>query len=199
MQPAQQQPHDYSPEEYLQLEELAEYKSEYHDGEILPMTGGTTNHNQITGNFYAALKYSNKRKGYRVFITEVKLWIPQIRRFTYPDVMITNGQPNYFENRRDTITNPLIIVEVLSQSTKDYDRGDKFEYYRTLPSFQEYILVSQFKVHVEHFVKTNEHQWLLSEYAQLEAKLELNTIPVIITLADIYDEVNFEESNLDGA
>ena len=193
MQSAQTQSHYYSPEEYLQLEELTEAKNEYHDGEILPMTGGTTNHNQIVGNFYAALKYSNKRTGYRVFMSEVKLWIPQIRRFTYPDVMITNGQPNYFENRRDAITNPLIVIKVLSQSTKDYDRGDKFEYYRTLPSFQEYLLISQFKVHVEHFVKTSENQWLLSEYAQLEAQLELNTIPVVITLADIYDEVDFEE------
>lgn len=195
MQPAPQQSHYYSPEEYLQLEELAEDKNEYHDGEIFPMTGGTINHNQIAGNFYAAIKYSDKRTGYRVFMSEVKLWIPQIRRFTYPDVMITNGQPDYFENRRDTITNPLIIIEVLSQSTKDYDRGNKFEYYRTLPSFQEYLLVSQFKVHVEHFIKTSTNQWLLSEYAQLEAKLELNTIPVVITLADIYDEVNFEENS----
>jgi len=197
MQPAQQQLPDYSPEEYLQLEELAEYKNEYHDGEILPMTSGTVKHNQIAGNFYVAFKLVLKKQNYRVAIGDVKLWIPLTRRFVYPDVMVIAGKINYFENRRDTITNPLIIVEVLSQSTKDYDRGDKFEYYRTLPSFQEYILVSQFKVHVEHFVKTNENQWLLSEYAQLEAKLELNTIPVVMTLADIYDEVNFEEGNLD--
>ena len=198
MQPAQQQSHYYSPEEYLQLEELAEYKSEYHDGEILPMTGGTVKHNQIAGNFYVALKLALKKQNYRIAIGDVKLWIPLIRRFVYPDIMVIAGKINYFENRRDTITNPLIIVEVLSQSTKDYDRGDKFEYYRTLPSFQECILVSQFKVHVEHFVKTNEHQWLLSEYAQLEAKLKLSTIPVIMTLADLYDEVNFEEGSLDG-
>ena len=198
MQPAQQQSHYYSPEEYLQLEELAEYKSEYHDGEILPMTGGTVKHNQIAGNFYVALKLALKKQNYRIAIGDVKLWIPLIRWFVYPDIMVIAGKINYFENRRDTITNPLIIVEVLSQSTKDYDRGDKFEYYRTLPSFQEYILVSQFKVHVEHFVKTNEHQWLLSEYAQLEAKLKLSTIPVIMTLADLYDEVNFEEGSLDG-
>ncbi|BAP56995.1 hypothetical protein THII_2698 [Thioploca ingrica] len=199
MQSAQPQSHYYSPEEYLQLEELAEYKSEYHDGKIFPMTGGTTNHNQIAGNFYVALKLALKKQNYQVAIGDVKLWIPLIRRFVYPDVMVIAGKINYFENRRDTITNPLIIIEVLSQSTKNYDRGDKFEYYRTLPSFQEYILVSQFKVHVEHFVKTSENQWLLSEYAQLEAKLELNTIPVVMTLADIYDEVNFEESSLDGA
>lgn len=199
MQPAQQQLPDYSPEEYLQLEEIAEYKSEYHDGEILPMTGGTFKHNQIAGNFYVALKLALKKQNYRVAIGDVKLWIPLTRRFVYPDVMVIAGKINYFENRRDTITNPLIIVEVLSQSTKDYDRGDKFEYYRTLPSFQEYILVSQFKVHVEHFFKTNENQWLLSEYAQLEAQLKLNTLPVVMTLADIYDEVNFEEGNLDGA
>lgn len=197
MQSAQPQLPDYSPEEYLQLEELAEYKNEYHDGEIFSMTGGTFKHNQIAGNFYVALKLALKEQNYRVAIGDVKLWIPLIRRFVYPDVMVIAGKINYFENRRDTITNPLIIVEVLSQSTKDYDRGDKFEYYRTLLSFQEYILVSQFKVHVEHFVKTNEHQWLLSEYAQLEAKLELSTIPVVMTLADIYDEVNFEEGNLD--
>ena len=193
MQSAQTQSHYYSPEEYLQLEELTEAKNEYHDGEILPMTGGTFKHNQIAGNCYVTLKLALRKQNYQVAIGDVKLWIPLIRRFVYPDVMVIAGTINYFENRHDTITNPLIIIEVLSQSTKDYDRGDKFEYYRSLPSFQEYLLISQFKVHVEHFVKTSENQWLLSEYAQLEAQLELNTIPIVITLADIYDEVDFEE------
>ena len=195
MQPAQQQSHYYSSQEYLQLEELTEGKNEYHDGEILPMTGGTFKHNQVAGNFYVALKLALRKQNYPVAIGDVKLWIPLIRRCVYPDVMVIAGTINYFENRHDTITNPLIIIEVLSQSTKGYDRGDKFEYYRTLPSFQEYLLVSQFKVHVEHFVKTSENKWLFSEYTQLEAKLELNTLPVIITLAEIYDEVNFEEDS----
>ena len=196
MQPVPQQTLHCSPEEYLRLEEIAEYKNEYHDGEIFPMTGGTLKHNQIAGNFYVALKLALKGQDYRVMIGDVRLWIPPVQSFTYPDIMVIAGEPHYFENRQDTITNPLFITEILSQSTKNYDRGDKFEFYRTLPSFKEYILVSQVKIHVEQFTKTNENKWLLSEYDQWDAMIKLNTLPVTLALADIYDDIEFANAKV---
>jgi len=124
-----------TPEEYLALEEAADYKSEYIDGEIVPMTGGTLNHNDIAGNFYALMKFALRGKKYKVFIGDLRLWIPRYRLYTYPDVMAIQGEPVLQGDRTDTIINPLAIVEVLSKSTKNYDQGDKFDYYRSIPEF----------------------------------------------------------------
>ena len=109
----------YSVEEYLALEEAADYKSEYIDGEIFPMAGGSTNHNRIAGNFYAALNFTFKTEDYDVFMSDVRLWIPKKRIYTYPDVMVVCGKPEYYNNRTDTITNSRVIIEVLSASTKE--------------------------------------------------------------------------------
>ena len=117
----------YSSKEYLELETSATFKSEYHDGKLVSMTGGSTNHNQIIINLIAFLKFSLKSKGYRQFAGDVKLWIPAVRRYTYPDLMIVQGGPVYHDNRTDTIENPTAIIEVLSKSTQDYDHGDKVQ------------------------------------------------------------------------
>lgn len=133
----------YTPEEYLELEEAAEYKSEYIDGQIIPMAGGTANHNRISLNLSAALNFAFRQQDYEVFMGDVRLWIPQKLTYTYPDMMILAGEPEFFNNRKDVILNPQIIVEVLSKSTKGYDREDKFQAYRTLSTFQEYLLIDQ--------------------------------------------------------
>ncbi len=138
----QTQTRTYTPEEYLELEEKAEYKSEYRDGEIIPMAGGTTNHNKIALNFAAALKYGLKKQNYDVYIGDVRLWIPRYRQYTYPDVMLIKGEPIYQNANTTTVMNPLLIAEVLSKSTSNYDQGDKFLYYRSIPEFQEYILIN---------------------------------------------------------
>ncbi|NES92633.1 Uma2 family endonuclease, partial [Okeania sp. SIO2B9] len=153
----------------------------------------TPNHNLISGNFYAALKYALKGKPYRVFMTDLRLWIPESRLYTYPDVMVVAIPLVYAENRRDTITNPLIIAEILSNSTESYDRGKKFEYYRSMSSFQEYILIDQYRNHVEQFSKTEEGKWLLSEFSNPEDILYLSSVESGISLQDIYEEVEFEE------
>ncbi|NET60636.1 MAG: Uma2 family endonuclease [Symploca sp. SIO2E6] len=142
MQQLIQQPY-YSPEEYLALEEKADCKSEYIDGEIFIMAGGSTNHNQIALNFSTELNFAFKKLDYRVFMSDVRLWIPQRRIYTYPDVMVVVGEPEYHDNRTDTITNPRVIIEVLSPSTKGYDRNKKFEIYRTIPTFEEYLLIGE--------------------------------------------------------
>jgi Uma2 family endonuclease len=183
----------YTPAEYLELEEKAEFRSEYRDGEIVPMAGGTTNHNQISGNFYANLKFALKGQDYRVYISDVRLWIPPNRQYTYPDVMLIQGEPIYLENTTATVTNPRLIVEVLSKSTGNYDRGEKFDYYRSIPELQEYILIDQSCYHVMQYVKTDQGQWLLTDYNQAEGIMKLGSVDLALTLNDIYDRVNFNE------
>jgi Uma2 family endonuclease len=180
-------------EQYLALEETAEYKSEYLDGEIIPITGGSTNHNQIAGNLYIALSLALKKQNYRIFIGDVRLWIPKVRLYTYPDVMIIFGLPEYRSNRTDTITNPQVIVEVLSKSTKNYARVDKFTFYKTIPSFREYILIDQTKIKVEQYSKTENKRWLYSEYDEEDTALVFNYFQVEVPLSDVYEQVNFEQ------
>ena len=148
--------HIYTPEEYLELEEKAPYKSEYRDGEIIPMTGGTGNHNKITLAIAAILLYSLRRTKYEVFMGDMRLWIPEYREYTYPDVMVTDGKAIYTDKKNTTVTNPLLIVEVLSKSTKNYDQGEIFTFYRSIPQLKEYVLVEQNKYQVMHYSKTNE-------------------------------------------
>ena len=151
----------YTPEEYLALEEQAEYKSEYHDGKIIPMTGGTTNHNEISLNLATNLKFRLKKKPYKVYMADVRLWIPRHRLYTYPDVMVIKDEPIYADKGTTTVTNPILIIEVLSKSTQNYDQGAKFNYYRSIPEMQEYILVSQSNFNVMQYSKTKDRKWLL--------------------------------------
>ncbi|MEH1815009.1 MAG: Uma2 family endonuclease [Nostoc sp.] len=188
----------YTPEEYLELEEVADYKSEYIDGQIIPMAGGTVNHNQIALNLSTELNYAFKKQNYRVFMGDVRLWILQKRTYTYPDVMILVGEPEFFNNRKDIILNPQIIVEVLSKSTKGYDREDKFQAYRTISTFQEYLLIDQTRIHVDQFSKTGKKQWTLREYDEEDEAIALVTVPFEISLQDLYNKVNFEPVESEG-
>lgn len=188
----------YSPEEYLAIEEAADYKSEYIDGQIFPMAGGSTNHNRVTGNLYAALNFAFKSQDYEVFMSDVRLWIPKRRIYTYPDVMVVAGEPDYYSKRTDTITNPQVIIEVLSKSTKGYDRSRKFQAYRTIPTLEEYLLLDQTKVYMEHFSKTDAKQWSLREYDESDAVIALSCVDFQIPLADVYNKVKFEEEDAEG-
>ncbi|AUT02691.1 hypothetical protein CLI64_21105 [Nostoc sp. CENA543] len=188
----------YTPEEYLALEEVAEYKSEYIDGQIIPMVGGTVNHNQIALNLSTELNFAFKRQNYHVYMGDVRLWISEKRIYTYPDVMIVAGEPEFFPNRQDMILNPQVIVEVLSESTKGYDHEDKFQAYRTISTFQEYLLVDQTQIYVEQFSKIGKKQWNLREYDTEDEKISLVTIPLEISLQDLYHKVKFEPVERQG-
>jgi Uma2 family endonuclease len=144
----------YTPEEYLELEATADYKSEYIGGQIIAMAGASINHNRISLNLSSGLNFAFRNQNYEVFMGDMRLWIPQKLIYTYPDVIIIADEPEFFNNRTDTITNPQVVIEVLSQSTKGYDREDKFAAYRTIPTFQEYLLIDQNRIHVEQFSKT---------------------------------------------
>ena len=182
----------YTPEAYLALEDEAQERHEYLDGEIVPMAGGMPNHNQIALNLSGALNFALKRQPYRVFVTDQRLWIPARRLYTYPDVMVVQGALQFQDGRKDTLTNPVMIAEVLSDSTQAYDQGEKFKAYRTIPDFQEYVLIDQYSMHVEQYYKTEPHQWLFSEYDGEAATLKLNTVPVELSFADLYDKVDFD-------
>ena len=180
----------YSPEEYLELETAAEYRSEYLNGQIIPMAGGKPNHNQLAINLTSAINYNLKKKPYRVFMSDLRLWIPDCRLYTYPDVMVVTTPLVFAENRQDTITNPLAIAEILSDSTEKYDRGDKFRMYRTIPTFKEYLLISQTAMQVEKFSKNDANQWVLSEYAGKDAKIIFDSFEFEIGLDELYDRVD---------
>ncbi|CAD0227032.1 Uma2 family endonuclease [Planktothrix agardhii] len=184
----------YSQEEYFKLEETAEFKHEYRDGDIIPMSGGTTNHNQILVNLCAHLYFALRKQNYRVFTSDVRLWMAEHRLYTYPDLMVIKGDVIYHENRKDTVLNPLVIIEILSESTGSYDHGDKFKYYRSIPEFQEYILIDQYQYSVEQFVKTETGKWQVNFYESVDSILTLSTLDFSINLTDLYEQVNFETS-----
>ncbi len=181
----------YTPEEYLQLEEQAETRSEYRDGEMIPMAGGTTNHNEIVTNLCASLKPPLRQKKYRLFTENVRVWIDRYRVYTYPDVMVIAGEPIYHGTGTTTVINPCLIMEVMSKSTKNYDQGDKFDYYRSLPDLQEYVLVEQSRVHVLQYSKTTAGKWLLTELEAETDLLELSSVAIALSLADLYAGVDF--------
>ena len=120
--------------------------------------------------------------------------IPRYREFTYPDVMVIEGQPVYYSTNTTIVTNPLLIAEVLSKSTKDYDRGDKFLYYRSIPEFKEYILIDQTQYYVMQYVKTSENQWILTEYETEDAMINMSSINVELSLKQLYKKINFSEN-----
>jgi Uma2 family endonuclease len=182
----------YTTEEYLELEEKAEFRNEYINGEIRPMTGGTTNHNKIALNFCKKFPDNINGQDYDTYINDVKLWISQSKIYTYPDIIVIQGEPIYQGKGKITVTNPLVIVEVLSNSTKNYDKTDKFKYYRSIPSFQEYILIDQYSFSIEQYSKQAEGQWIFKEYEGENAVLKLDSVNFEIILKDIYAKVNFE-------
>ncbi len=181
-----------SVQDYLAQEETAEYKSEYYQGEIFAMAGSSINHNQIITNVISLLNQSHPRHKCRSFATEVKLWIEEIDLFTYPDLMIVCDKPQFYPGRTDIILNPLIIIEVLSKATEAYDRGKKFQFYRSIPSFHEYILIDQYSVHVDQFYLGPHGQWMLRDYNDPKAVLKFEKIDFEIPLEKIYALVDFE-------
>lgn len=182
----------YTPEQYLELELVSETRNEYRNGAIIPMTGGTPDHNEIAINLVSLLKSASRGKAYRIFATDQRLWIPDRNLYTYPDVMVVEKPLQLQTGRTDTVINPCLIAEVLSKSTQDYDHGEKFSAYRTIDSFREYLLIDQYSIHVEHYVKTAVHQWLLSEYDDPSFTLSLNTFAAQIPIMTLYENIEID-------
>ena len=187
----QSPPKTLSLEAYRNLETIAEVKHEYHDGEIIEMTGVSINHNSILINLIVLLKLALRGTNYRLQSSDLRLWIPQYNRGLYPDLMIIAGEPLFSDNRNDEILNPCLIIEVLSPSTSGYDRGDKFRYYRSIPQLNQYLLVSQGEILIESYSKTSENNWLLQEYTPARGIISLDSLGISLNLVDIYEGVDF--------
>jgi len=181
----------YSVAEYLELEEKAEFKSEFVDGEILAMAGASANHNKISLNFCRLFPLSIGEQEYEVFMSDMRLWMFDYKRYTYPDVMVVEGQPIFTDEKQTGITNPCLIVEILSNSTGGYDRANKFKLYRSIPSFREYILISQNGYAVEQYAKQANGKWILADCMGEDALLKLESVNFEISLRDLYKRVTF--------
>ncbi len=188
---AQAEKQTYTPETYLEFELSSDKRHEYINGELIPMTGGTPNHNEIASILNAALRVSLKGKPYSIFVADQRLWIPEYKIYTYPDVMVIQRPIALQEGRLDTVTNPVAIAEVLSKATKGYDKDGKFAAYRSIPSFQEYLLIDQYTLQVEIYSKMEANKWIFLEYKSAGDRIVLTSIPFAIALADLYENIEF--------
>ena len=182
------QPHSLlSPEEYLAIERRAEHKSEYADGEAVAMAGASYVHNLIVANVVGALW--GRLRGADCAVLPSDLKVKASAKLYYPDVAVVCGEPEFFDDAQDVVLNPTLIVEVLSEKTKNFDRGEKFMRYRLLESLRDYILVAQTETHVEHFRRQDE-LWVLAETRDREDRLVLDSIGCELPLAEVYDRVD---------
>jgi Uma2 family endonuclease len=182
----------YTPEEYLALDRAAEFKSEYHAGEIFAMAGGTEPHDTCIVNVTISLGSQLRGGPCRLFSADMRVHIPVADRYTYPDVTVVCGERQFADGRRDILLNPTLVVEVLSPSTEAHNRGDKAQAYRQLASLQEYLLIAQDRPHVEQYTRQPDGRWLLSEADQLDAAIRLSSLGCDLKLADVYADVSFE-------
>jgi Uma2 family endonuclease len=182
-----------SPEEYLEFERAAFEKHEYFDGEIFDMAGTSIEHAEISSNINISLGGQLKKRPCKSYQSDLRVHIPVTGLYTYPDVIVVCGKPELLEDAYlDTLLNPTLIVEVLSPSTADYDKGAKFEQYRTIESLREYVLVWQDKKRVARYTKQTDDTWLLRDFIGEEAEVVLSSIECSLTMDDIYDKVEFE-------
>ena len=183
----------YTPEQYLALERKAEYKNEYINGEIFAMSGASKAHNLIAGHIFVELSTQLRGKPCDIFISDMRVKVHPTGMYTYPDVVVACGEPNFEDKQLDTLTNPTVIIEVLSPSTENYDRGEKFAHYRKLESLRDYVLVAQDKVRVEHYVRSKDvgGQWIFTEISDPDGTLRLASIGCEVALQDVYNRIEF--------
>ncbi len=180
-----------SPEEYLEREREAETRSEYVRGETFAMAGASIRHAIIISNLVLEIGAQLRTRNCNVFSTDLRLAVNPAGMYTYPDVMVVCGDPVTIDKHNDTIVNPVVIVEVLSDSTKNYDRGQKFQYYRMLSSLKEYVTVAQDEIHLERHIRGNAGEWILTEFGKLEDVVELQSINASLPLSEVYRRIDF--------
>jgi Uma2 family endonuclease len=188
-------PKYYSPEEYLDIERRALHKSEYYQGEIFAMAGANLNHNRIVSNTIFAIRDSLRKKGKtcEVFPSDLRIHIPQNTLYTYPDVSVICGEPQFTDDHFDVVTNPTVLVEVRSKSTKDY-RSEKFRLYRDIETLQSYILISSDSLLVEVFTKKQNNLWELRIYDKIEENMNIAILEAEIPIQELYLNVSFEDT-----
>lgn len=181
-------------EEYLAFERQAEGRHEFLNGEIFAMGGASRKHGLVTLNIAGLLHSQLRGRPCEAFAADMRVRVAATGLYTYPDVVVVCGAPQFDDGDLDTLLNPTLIVEVLSKSSADYDRGTKFAHYRTLPSLAEYVLFAQDRIHAEHYTRQAEDRWLLTETSDPGAVLELAAVGCLLPLAEVYEKVSLEES-----
>lgn len=182
-----------TPEEFLAFERASDEKHEYRDGVIVAMSGARRSHNLISVNLGARLWECLKDKQCEAYISDMRVYVPQSKLYTYPDIAVVCGEPEFRDGVFDTLLNPTLIIEILSETTESYDRGQKFEYYRRIDSLQEYVLISQTRPYAEKFNKHGDGFWMLTEVSGIDAEFPLDSIDCALKFADAYTKVNFPD------
>ena len=182
-----------TPEEYLAFERQCEYKNEYYNGEVFAMTGASRPHNLILVNLGREVSQQLKGRPCETYTSDMRVLIPSTTNYFYPDLVVVCGEPRFADGHFDTLLNPTLVIEVLSPSTEDFDRGRKFEQYRKIGSLMEYVLVSQDRMHVERYGRRPEGDWLLSEFNDPEGTLKLISVECELAMSEVYRNVQFEE------
>jgi Uma2 family endonuclease len=183
-----------SEKEYLNAERLALNKHEYYKGEIFAMGGASIAHNKIAINCTVDIGYKLKGKKCQPFGSDLRVHIPKNTLFTYPDISIVCGEIETTDDKFDTITNPSVIIEILSPSTRNYDKGEKFTLYREIDSLQEYILIDSERIMVEKFIRNSDNSWQLTEYKYIDLSFSITTVDIEMQLADIYEGLSIAKA-----
>lgn len=178
-----------TPKDYLAIERSAKSKSEFLNGEMFAMGGASESHNLIVMNTGSELRQQLKRRPCKVYPSDMRVNVNPSGLYTYPDVVVVCGEARFADDHKDTLLNPTVIIEVLSDSTEGYDRGEKFEHYRRLESLAEYVLIAQKKGHVECFTRQPDNQWLLRETDDPQGSIHLESVDCKLALIEIYDKV----------
>jgi Uma2 family endonuclease len=183
-----------TPEQYLEIERKAEFKSEYYQGEMFAMSGARVPHIRIVRNAMRELSNQLRDKSCEPFSNDMRVCVSPVGFYTYPDIVVVCGELKMLDNEFDTLLNPTVIIEVLSESTEDYDRSKKFELYRSLKSLVEYVTISSRRVGVERFTRLPDGTWNFGEKTELADTLDLKSIDCHLRLADVYERVEFSPS-----
>lgn len=177
-----------SPEQYLSLERGADYKSEYVDGRVYAMAGASERHNRLVANLIVALGSQLRGGACRIYPSDLKVRIPGGRRYFYPDVSVICGATEFADDNEDTVTNPVLIIEALSEGTAAFDRGRKLQSYIQIPTLQDYLLVDPEARLIERYARGDEGQWLYTEHSGQDAVIDLRSVGCLLALSDIFDE-----------
>jgi Uma2 family endonuclease len=180
-----------TPEQYLEIERKAEFKSEYYQGEMFAMAGAKRAHNLIVFNLATEIGVQLRKRPCQAYVNDMRVCVSATGMYTYPDLTAVCGEPQFLDESQDTLLNPSLIVEVLSPTTEFYDRVRKFEHYQSVESVTEYLLVSSERVRAELYTRQPDGRWLLTTASRMEDSLDLQSVGVHLALADLYEKVEF--------
>ncbi|MDZ4718590.1 MAG: Uma2 family endonuclease [Roseiflexaceae bacterium] len=180
--------------DYLAFERASSEKHEYAAGQIIAQAGASERHNLITGSLYAAVYTQLRTRPCTVYSSDMRVKVSQTGLYTYPDLSILCGQPLFDDTIHDTLLNPMVLIEILSPSTERYDRGKKFQHYRTIETLQEYILIAQDEPYIDQYIRHANDMWLLSSVAPPAPTLTIASVGCTVLIADIYEKISFNQA-----